>query len=415
MSPRPQRTVLKLLGPGLLLAATGIGGGDLATASFVGDMLGTSVLWAAVVAAFLKYVVTEGLTRWQLATGDTLLEGVAHRLGRGVIAVFLLYLLLWSFFVGSAQMSANGVTLHALIPAFADARTGKIVFGVLSSLAGLALVLLGGYRMFEIAMRVCIGTMFVIVVITAVVLWPGTSAVITGLLVPRIPAVGAEAVVWTVALIGGLGGTLTVLSYGYWLREEGRTAPEDLPGCRLDLGASYAMTAIFGIAMMIIGSTIHVQGEGTALLVALSDRLGVALGPVGKWLFLFGTFGAVFSSLLGVWQAAPYLFADCWRLTFAAPGSRVVVDTRAAPYRVFLVVLAVVPMIGLFSSFREVQKLYTVIGAYVFPLLALVLLVFNGRAAWVGARFKNRPLTVLALLGVLIFFSWLALANIESG
>jgi hypothetical protein len=78
------------------------------------------------------------------------------------------------------------------------------------------------------------------------------------------------------------------------------------------------------------------------------------------------------------------------------------------------VVLAVVPMIGLFASFREVQKLYTVIGAYIFPLLSLALLVFNGRSAWVGERFKNRPATVVALIGVLGFFTWLALANIQS-
>jgi hypothetical protein len=72
-----------------------------------------------------------------------------------------------------------------------------------------------------------------------------------------------------------------------------------------------------------------------------------------------------------------------------------------------------VPMIGLFFSFREVQKFYTVIGAYVFPLLALALLVLNGRASWVGA-FKNRPLTVIALAAVLTFFTWLAVANIQS-
>jgi hypothetical protein len=198
------------------------------------------------------------------------------------------------------------------------------------------------------------------------------------------------------------------------MREDGRSAPGDLRACRVDLGASYAITAVFGVAMMIVGSNIHVEGEGTTLLVQLSDRLGEELGPVGKWLFLLGTIGTVFSSLLGVWQAAPYLFADCWRLLRAAPGAPVTVDRSAAPYRVFLVVLALVPMIGLFLSFREVQKLYTVIGAYVFPLLALALLVMNGRATWVGERLKNRPATVIALGGVLAFFTWLALANIES-
>jgi Mn2+/Fe2+ NRAMP family transporter len=408
------RSLFGLIGPGLLLAATGVGGGDLATASFVGDMLGTAVLWAALVAAFLKFVVTEGLARWQLATGDTLLEGVAHRFGRGVIGVFLAYLLLWSFFVGSAQMSANGATLHAVFPVFADARTGKIVFGVVSSLVGVALVLWGGFRAFEIAMRICIGTMFAMVIVAAVFFWPGTGEVLEGLFIPRIPRTDATAITWTVALIGGLGGTLTVLSYGYWMREVGRSGRQDLAACRIDLGASYLITAVFGIAMMIVGRTIHVEGEGTGLLVSLSDQIGVVLGPVGKWIFLAGTFGTVFSSLLGVWQAAPYLFADSWRLLTTERGAPVTVDTKARPYRGFLLVLAFVPMVGLFLSFREVQKLYTVIGAYIFPTLALTLLIMNGRTAWVGRELRNRWWTAAALVGVLVFFSWLAIADIQT-
>jgi Mn2+/Fe2+ NRAMP family transporter len=412
MSTKPKLSFWAILGPGLLLAATGVGGGDLATATFVGGMLGTTVLWAVALGAFMKFVVTEGLARWQLATGETLLEGVARRLGRVAIWIFLPYFLLWSFFVGSAQMSANGVALHAMIPVFENATHGKIAFGVLSSLVGLAIVLRGGFRGFDLAMKICIGVMFATVAITAVALWPGTGAVLRGLFVPTVPRADPEALVWTVSLIGGIGGTLTVLSYGYWLREEGRTSPEDLRTCRIDLAASYFMVALFGILMIIVGQTVKVEGEGTAMLVVLSDRLGEELGPAGKWLFLAGTFGTVFSSLLGVWQATPYLFAECWRLG-VRPDAKPV-DTSAPTYRWFLVVLAVVPMIGLFGSFRDVQQLYTFIGAYIFPTLALVLIVFNSRSAWVGRRFKNRPVTIAALAGVLVFFSWLAFENIET-
>ena len=412
MSIKPKPSFWAALGPGLLLAATGVGGGDLATATFVGGVLGTAVLWAVALGAFMKFVVTEGLARWQLATGETILEGVARRLGPVVIWIFLPYFLLWSFFVGSAQMSANGVALHAIFPVFEDATGGKIVFGVLSSLVGLGVVLRGGYRGFEVAMKLCIGVMFVTVALTAIALWPGTGAVLRGLLVPTIPRADAEAVIWTVSLIGGIGGTLTVLSYGYWLREEGRTSPDDLRACRIDLAASYFMMALFGISMMIVGQSVRLEGEGTAMLVVLSDRLGEELGPFGKWLFLAGTFGTVFSSLLGVWQATPYLFAECWRLGVRRDDKPV--DTRAPAYRLFLIVLAVVPMLGLFASFRDVQQIYTFIGAYIFPALALVLIVFNSRSAWVGQRFKNHPITIGVLAGVLVFFTWMAIENIEA-
>jgi Mn2+/Fe2+ NRAMP family transporter len=395
-----------MIGPGLLLAATGVGGGDLATGSFVGGLLGTAVLWAVVVGAALKFVVTEGLARWQLATGETLLEGAFSRLGPVAVWLFLPYLLLWSFFVGAAQMSATGVTLHAILPVFDDANRGKLVFGILSGLVGLAMVWIGGYRLFENVMRVCIGIMFVTVVVTAGPLWPGTGDVLSGLFIPRIPDAGGEGLTWTVALIGGVGGTLTVLCYGYWLREEGMDQKSDLRACRIDLGTGYLMTAAFGIAMVIVGASVSVEGGGAELLVTLSDRLESVMGPAGKWLFLIGSFGAVFSSLLGVWQSVPYLFADCWKLIRRQPEP---VATSAAPYRIYLVVIALVPMLGLLGSFRQVQLLYTVTGALFFPVLAFVLLIFNGRRSWVGSGFTNRPWTTAALIAVLVFFSWVGL------
>jgi Mn2+/Fe2+ NRAMP family transporter len=401
-----------VLGPGMLVAATGIGAGDLATASFTGSILGTAVLWAAVVGAFLKYVVTEGLARWQLATGDTLLEGVVRRIGRPVGWFFLPYLVIWSFFVASALMSACGVTLHAMIPLFDDPVHGKVVFGALASLVGLGLVLLGGYELFEKVMRVCIGVMFVTVIVTAVLLWPGTGQVLKGLVVPAIPDAGGQGLSWTVALMGGIGGTLTVLCYGYWIREEGRAGAGFLRTCRIDLAAGYVITALFGVAMVIIGSTIEIEGRGATLLVRLSDQLVEPLGQTGKWLFLVGAAGAVFSSLLGVWQAVPYLFADTLGLLREdkeAPSGGAVsaIDTRSAAYRGYLVALAIVPMAGLFWRFQEIQKLYAVIGATFIPLLALALLLLNGRAEWVGERFRNRPATVVVLLATLAFFLWI--------
>jgi Mn2+/Fe2+ NRAMP family transporter len=413
---RAQRSAWLLLGPGLLLAATGVGGGDLATGSIAGSLLGTAVLWAAVLGAALKFVVTEGLARWQLATGETLLEGAVARLGPVVVWLFLPYLLLWSFFVGSAMMSACGIALHAILPVFDDSQTARVVFGAAAGVSGLLLVLRGGYALFGWIMRLCIGVMFVTVMVTAATLWPGSGAVLEGLLAPRIPTEIPGAVTWTVALIGGVGGTLTVLAYGYWLREEGRTSPAELRNCRIDLGVGYVMTGLFGVAMIIVGNSIVVEGQGTGLLIDLAARLEEELGGVGKWLFLAGTFGTVFSSLLGVWQSVPYLFADCVRLLGRRGKGRNAdaVDTTSTAYRGFLFAIAFVPMLGLFVSFREVQKIYTVTGALFFPLLALVLLVFNGRTSWVGRRFKNGPLAVAGLLGVLALFSWIAIANIET-
>lgn len=368
-----------------------------------------AVLWAVVLGAFLKFVVNEGLARWQLATGETLLEGALRRLGRPAQALFAVYFLLWSFFVGSALMSACGVAIHAIVPVFADAATGKIVFGIASSLLGVVLVRAGGFALFEKVMGLCIGVMFATVLLTAVLLCEDWGAVARGLLVPRIPDAGGEGLGWTVALMGGVGGTLTVLCYGYWIREKGRAGPGDLALCRIDLATGYAVTALFGLAMVVIGSTIEVQGQGAGLVVSLADALAEPLGSAGRWAFLLGAFGAVFSSLLGVWQAVPYLFADYWRLVIEGRGSGTAsshsgVDTAGRPYRAYLMAIALVPMLGLFFSFREVQKVYSVFGALFMPLLAVTLLILNGRSDWVGPRLRNRPLTTAVLAATVVLF-----------
>ncbi len=401
------KNLLSVIGPGILVAATGIGAGDLATAAFTGSMLGMTVLWAVVLGAFLKFVLNEGLTRWQLATGDTLLEGCVARFGSPVQWIFLSYLVIWSFLVGAALMSAVGVTCHAIFPLFGEANVNvnKIFYGVLHSAVAIVLVRVGGYGLFEKVMSACIGVMFVVVVLTAIALSPPIGSVVAGLVWPTIPTGGMA---WTVALMGGVGGTLTVLCYGYWIREEGRQGVEDLKTCRIDLASAYVMTAIFGLAMVVIGSRLGSTAAGGAtLFVDVAQQLDVTLGPMAKWAFLLGAWGAVFSSLLGVWQSVPYLFADFWFLTKRARSEQQTyrVDTKSLPYQAYLFGIALVPIIGLVAvDFKTMQQTYAVVGALFIPMLALVLLWLNGRTKWVGAQCKNSFWTSLVLIATLLFF-----------
>jgi len=411
---RTRQGLLGIVGPGLIVAATGVGAGDLATGAFTGMRLGVVVLWAVVVGALVKFVLNEGLARWQLASGQTVLEGVILRpgriVGRIVQVVFMVYLLVWSYFVASALMSACGVAGHAMCPLLGSPEHDKVLYGIAHSLLGVALVLAGGYKLLEKVMGVCIAVMFVTVVATAVMVRPDWSQVAAGLTLPRIPLLGKGGLAWTVALIGGVGGTLTVLCYGYWIREKGRTGPDALRTCRIDLGVAYAFTAVFGIAMVIIGSTISVEGKGARLIVALSNELHRLLGAGGRWVFLIGAWCALFTSLLGVWQSVPYIFADSCSLIrrrsrdATAAQTHVEVDTRSRTYRAYLACIAIIPMAGLFFSFTEVQKAYAVFGAMFIPLLAAALLVLNNRTGWVGPKMRNRPITNILLIATILLF-----------
>ena len=420
--------LLRWIGPGILVAATGVGAGDLATASFTGSELGLAVLWAVVLGAFLKFVLNEGLTRWQLATGSTLLEGAVLHLGAAVQWAFLLYLVAWSFLVGAALMSAIGVVGHAIFPIsslslweragvrapVASPQIDKIIYGVAHSLLAVVLIKLGGYPLFERVMRVCIAAMFVAVLATATALRPPLGEMLAGLFIPTIPRGGVS---WTLALMGGIGGTVTILCYGYWIREEGRRSLDQLRVCRIDLATAYALTALFGLAMVVIGNSLGpMEGGGATLMVQIAARLQESLGPVGavaKWAFLVGAWAAVFSSLFGVWQATPYLFADLWKQMRrgeapAEPISHAAqpVDTRSFAYQAYLYAIALVPILGLVAvQFRSIQKVNAIVGALFIPMLAAVLLYLNGSPRWLSQEHRNSRLTTAILLGALLLFA----------
>ena len=111
-----------------------------------------------------------------------------------------------------------------------------------------------------------------------------------------------EGVALTLALMGVVGGTLTVLCYGYWIREKHRSGPEDLRICRWDIGISYFLMALFGIAMVILSDGLQLSGKGATLVVDLADRIGEQTHASVEILFLVGAWADVFSSLLGLWR-----------------------------------------------------------------------------------------------------------------
>jgi Mn2+/Fe2+ NRAMP family transporter len=397
---------------GLLVAATGVGAGDLITASLAGSNLGTAILWAAVAGAVLKWVLNEGLARWQMATSTTILEGWARYLGSAVHWAFFIYFIVWSYVVGGALINACGVAGAGLLPV-GDPHTSKILWGILHSALGLVLVLAGGFRAFESVMSALAGLMVGTVLATVILISPDWGALAKGLILPGIPPHGTG---WLIALMGGVGGTVTLLCYSYWIREKGRSGKRGMKECRLDLGVAYALTAFFGAAMVVIGSRVKVGGSGDTVALILADQLAGVLGPPGKYIFLLGFWGAVFTSLLGVWQGVPHLFADFLRLRRGGPqGLSGPPDLGGTPaYRFYLLALAILPVSLLWLKVQLVQYVYGIVGALFMPFVALTLLLLNNRVRLVGREFKNGWITNALLALTLAFFAYVGLREVAA-
>ncbi len=234
----------RIVGPGLVVAATGIGAGDLVATLVAGSRFGYALLWAAVLGVIIKIFLVEGAGRYSLATGKTIFEGW-RTVGRWTTWYFGPYILIWGLVYGAAAMSSSALPLAALFPGV-DLK----VFAIVCGLVGAVVVWFGRYSAFEKIIAVFVGLMFVTVVGAAIVTVPNVPALLTGL-VPTIPEGG---LVVALSIAGGVGGTITLAAYGYWLREKGWVAPRWMKVMRIDNSVAYVMSGIFVLSMLVGGA-----------------------------------------------------------------------------------------------------------------------------------------------------------------
>jgi Mn2+/Fe2+ NRAMP family transporter len=405
--PRSLAGRTALVGPGLVAAATGVGAGDIVSSLAAGARLGMALLWAVLLGAVLKYALAEGVGRWHLASGSTILHGW-RALGRWTMWYFGVYIIIWGFSFGAAAMSATALPLNALFPVLSVR-----VWGIICGLVGFVLVAAGRYQFFERLMTVLVGVMFVTVVGCAIAVVSDVDSFAAGL-TPQLPA---DSIVYVLGLLGGVGGSITLAAYGYWIREKGWRRPAWMGVMRLDNGVAYVITGIFVVAMMIVGTALlfetgqEVTGEEG--LVDFAAMLQQRLGGGVRMLFLLGFLSAAATSLLGVWNGVSLLFADFVRVARGASEKETdaYVSESSPAFRFYLAWLTFPPMALLFLDEPIVLVLvYTALGAIFMPYLAVTLLWLLNRH--IAAQYRNGWLSNVALATSALLFLAIAINEI---
>jgi Mn2+/Fe2+ NRAMP family transporter len=418
-----------------VVAATGVGAGDLVSAGKAGAEFGLPLLWTAALGAVLKFALAEGIARWQLATGTTILEGWTRHFGWPLRLWFLVYLILWTIIVAAALMAACGLAAHALFP-FLSVNAWAVLHGV----AALLFVLLEGYGPFERVMKWAVAAMFVAIIGSAFFQLPRLDVLLRGLVIPSVPE---GSTILIMGAVGGVGGTLTLLSYSYWMKEKGWSGRGWMRGARFDLGVGYVLTGLFGVAIVLLAGTIlHPRGiriEGSDGILDMAGILGETLGRTGEILFLAGFWAAVATSILGVWQGVPYLFSHLVMLmrsdgssseastsdassldestseaSLTDASSVRMPSTRGRLYRSYGLFITSPPMLVLLVGKPVwIVVIYAAVGSIFMPFLAVTLLILNNRRDRVGSL-GNGILSNGALTLCLLLFAYLAFAQIRT-
>jgi Mn2+/Fe2+ NRAMP family transporter len=400
----PSVSLLKLAGPGLIVAAAGIGSGDVVSATVGGAKYGVMLLWGVALGAFLKFVLTEGIARWQLATGKTVVEGWAEHLPAWVNIYFGAYLVVWTVAVSATLTNATGLGIANLTGGAVSQPWGAVAH----SLFGFAFVWFGGYSGFEKLMKTLVAIMGFSILTCALLTLHDPLPALRGLVVPVIPPGSGT---YVLSIIGGIGGSITMLSYNYWMREEKLSGPGALNYVRGDVGIAYVFTALFGISIMLIANqAFYLPGvtiTDAQAVPKMAEMLGTMLGRFGVLAYSIGFWAAVFASLLGVWQSVPYLYADFYSIIRRFPLALREETTRATStaYRLALVFITLAPLP--FAFIRRpliIIVTYTIVGSLFVPFLAATLLYLNNRVRWTAAVPRNHWATNALLVVILAMF-----------
>jgi Mn2+/Fe2+ NRAMP family transporter len=360
----------KLIGPGLVAAATGVGAGDLVATLVAGSRFGYALLWAAVAGCIVKIALSEGAARYHLASGTTIFDGW-RSLGAWTSWYFGVYIVVWGFIYGATAMSATALPLAALFPILP-----LPAWAVITGISGLLFVALNRYETFERVMKVLVAVMFVVMSGLAIRVGPSLGDVLTGLA----PSLPEGSPFYTLGLIGGVGGSITTAAYGYWVNAKGWRGPAWIPMMRLDNRTAYIATGVFVVAMLIVGAELLYSSQialaaGDRGLLDLTGVLEERYGRPVAILFLVGFAATALSSVFGVWHGVSLMFCDFVR-HLQGQSERSDHPQRQWPFRAYLVWLTFPPMLLLFleQPFLLIV-IYGVVGAFFMPFLAVTLLL----------------------------------------
>ena len=359
--PQSLTLALRRIGPGMVLAASIVGSGELIATTTLGAQVGFTALWIILVSCAIKPVVQGELGRYTIATGDTGLEGFNRVPGPRFGVSWLVWV--WAFMVLLTLLQVGGMyggvaqVMHLLVPAVSVNVWVAVCLAITISV-----LLGGGYKRIEKLALVKVGFFSLLTVLAAGVLFlrPGaiSAADLAGGLSFHLPAEGLATAI-AVFGITGVGAT-ELVQYPYWCVEKGYAkcvGPRDgtaawatrargwLRVMHLDIMCSLIIYTLATVAFYLLGAGIL---NRSGLIPAQRDMIQVlsrlytqSLGEWAVWFFYAGAVITLYGTIFASTAANSRLFADAIRIggTYARDDA----EERLRWRNRFLVALSIIP------------------------------------------------------------------------
>lgn len=271
----------------------------------VGSKYGYVLLWFVIVGCIMKVILVEGVGCYSFVIGNIIFEGWSS-FGCWMYWYFGFYIVIWGFVYGVVVMVGIGLVLYLLFLFFS-----VVVWGILLGFVGVVLVWLGCYDLFEKVLIGMVILMFIIMVIVVVLILLNIFEIMMGFVLYILEGV----LINVFSVVGGVGGMIMLVVYGYWLWEKGWIMLCFMCVMWLDNGIVYVVIGIFVVVMLIVGVEFLylvgiVIGLGDQGMVDLVGVLGDCYGIWMLKLFLVGFWVVLMLFLVGVWNGVSLMFVD---------------------------------------------------------------------------------------------------------
>jgi Mn2+/Fe2+ NRAMP family transporter len=325
---------LRRVGPGMVLAASIVGSGELIATTTLGAQVGFAALWIILVSCAIKPVVQAELGRYTIATGHTGLEGFDRMPGPRLGVSWVVWA--WGVTVSLTLLQVGGMyggvgqVLNLIVPSVSVDAWVAVCLALT-----IALLLGGGYDRIERLAFVKVGLFTLLTLCAAAVLIRRPDAIslaeIAGGLSLHLPAAGLATAI-AVFGITGVGATELVM-YPYWCVEKGYarfvgprdSSPEWVARARgwirvmhLDILWSLAIYTMATVAFYLLGAAVlHRTGTipaGPDTLLVLSRIYTQTLGDWVLSLFYAGAVVTLYGTIFASTAAHARLFADALRV-----------------------------------------------------------------------------------------------------
>jgi manganese transport protein len=358
--PQTLLDTLRRIGPGMILAASIVGSGELIATTTLGAQVGYTALWVILLSCLIKPVVQAEMGRYIIATGETGLASFNRvpgpRLGVGwvvwawAIMTFMTLLQVGAMYGGVAQV------MNLLFPSI-PILWWVLIFLILT----LVLLLGGGYDRIEKLAMIKVGLFTLLTLLAAIILTrqPEFSwGEFAGGLTFKLPG---EGLATAVAVFGITGvGASELFMYPYWCVEKGyaqfagrndgsaqwrKRAEGWIRVMHTDIIASMIVYTVATIAFYLLGAGIlHGMGRvplASDMIPVLSNIYTRTLGEWSLGLFYLGAVAILYGTIFAATAANSRVFADmCRLLGMFAPEDYA---RRLRFRRAWVIILAVVP------------------------------------------------------------------------